>query len=526
MRKRRTSWVQCSNGIPLAHACAVETRVRFSQPYTLLSPHPLLNWPPSCPPQTQRPRLRPTASFGSPPSPPESSSALPPSIPLDPAAADSAMQVIDGFQVQHFAANRTKLRAEVARLQAREDAASTIQRALWRTPRESMVAARVSRSASLIQGMWRLRSRRRRAGLRLVRAWRARARARVATLNRALLEAAEEGDLRAVAFMLRPPTATGAVPGLGLSVGVGGADANATAGSAKETALHAAASSGGGKGEEGNRNLPAKRRKRSSVSGRKGSSTSPWTVRAPRRSSGNTSTHGSVDAHGQRSAIKNWLKGRGCSPDWVGVIRALVRAGAMIEARDGRGYTPMMTATEEGSKETVSALAALGGEVDAMEARGGKRTPLVIAAQTAVSCRNICPSTKPFVHIAINHDSHRFQLERDRASFIRVRFDKRRKLCVLCIRSQKLELQHVHYPGKSCSRTCMHDLTREEASNPLSVTTCHPGERCNTECSSSGRSVGVRRESQPHHRGRFDTSPRGRWRRKYRSCGDVGSRRG
>ncbi|CAN0464218.1 unnamed protein product, partial [Hapterophycus canaliculatus] len=80
----------------------------------------------------------------------------------------------------------------------------------------------------------------------------------------------------------------------------------------------------------------------------------------------------------------------------VGVIRTLVKAGAMIEAKDGRGFTPMMTAAEEGSKETVSALAALGGEVDAKEARGGKRTPLVIAAQTAVSLKNVSALRKPF----------------------------------------------------------------------------------------------------------------------------------
>ncbi|CAM9845082.1 unnamed protein product, partial [Hapterophycus canaliculatus] len=161
--------------------------------------------------QTQRPRLRPTASFGSPPSPSSSSPAPPPPIPVDPSTAASAMQGIDGYQVQHFASNRTKLRAEAARLKSREDAATTIQRALWRTPREKQVAVRVSRSAFLIQELWRLRSRRRRAGFRLVRAWRARFRARITTLNRALLEAAEEGDLRAVAFLLRPSTATMAV---------------------------------------------------------------------------------------------------------------------------------------------------------------------------------------------------------------------------------------------------------------------------------------------------------------------------
>ncbi|CAM9256511.1 unnamed protein product [Scytosiphon promiscuus] len=334
--------------------------------------------------QTQRPRLRATASFGSPPSPPSTSPTPPLPVSLDPAAADSATQVVDGLQVQHFAANCTKLRGEAARLKAREIAAATIQRALWSSPRERQIAARVSRSALLIQELWRLRSRRRRAGYRLVRAWRARVRARVVTLNRALHEAAEEGDLRAVAFLLRPSTSTATVSGLGLSVGFGGADTNATAGTAKETALHAAASSGGaGRSNDDNRNLPAKSRKKSSIPGRGELATSSWTIRAAERRSGQSGNYASVDENGQPGTSGDWLKGKGCSPDWVGVIRALVNAGAMIEARDGRGFTPMMTAAEEGSKETVAALAALGGEVDVKESRGGKRTPLVIAAQTA-----------------------------------------------------------------------------------------------------------------------------------------------
>ncbi|CAN0527442.1 unnamed protein product, partial [Ectocarpus sp. 8 AP-2014] len=63
----------------------------------------------------------------------------------------------------------------------------------------------------------------------------------------------------------------------------------------------------------------------------------------------------------------------------------LVEAGAAVEARDRRGFTPMMTAGEKGSRETVAALANIGAEIDAKEARGGKRTPLVVAAQKAVS---------------------------------------------------------------------------------------------------------------------------------------------
>ncbi|CAN0540228.1 unnamed protein product, partial [Ectocarpus sp. 12 AP-2014] len=52
------------------------------------------------------------------------------------------------------------------------------------------------------------------------------------------------------------------------------------------------------------------------------------------------------------------------------VIQALVEAGAAVEARDRRGFTPMMTAGEKGSRETVAALANIGAEVDAKEVRG------------------------------------------------------------------------------------------------------------------------------------------------------------
>lgn len=353
--------------------------------HTSLAPH---THPGPFPPprQTQRPRLRPTASFGSPAAAP-----LPAPSSLDPTAAKAAIEVVDALQVQHFAAGRARLRGEAAKRRSREDAAAAIQRALVRAPREREAAARVSDSARRIQRLVRLRLRRRRAGSQLVRAWRGRVRARVATLERALVEAAGEGDLRAVAFLLRPPTTAAAAAirgakqtaGLGLAgaVGAGGADANATAGAERETALHAAAAARrGGKAGAG------------AGAGNRAKDTAAR--EAPMASSG----VGSGDANNdggdlppdkdqRRSGGDRWLKGHGggASPDWVGVIQALVQAGATIEARDRRGFTPMMTAAEEGSRETVAALANLGAEVDAKETRGGRRTPLVLAAQAAVS---------------------------------------------------------------------------------------------------------------------------------------------
>lgn len=223
-----------------------------------------------------------------------------------------------------------------------------------------------------------------------MRAWRARVRARVATLDRALVEAASEGDLRAVAFLLHPPTETAAI-GQWLRLG-GAADVNAAAGTDRETALHAAAAGGGGWSGEDHRHAPASgvenrvRGGAEAAVGRISSSTLAPT--APATKSGSrtaTLTGGLSDVDGQRNDSGHWLRGRGDSPNWAGVIQALVEAGAAVEARDRRGFTPMMTAGEKGSRETVAALANIGAEVDAKEVRGGKRTPLVIAAQKAVS---------------------------------------------------------------------------------------------------------------------------------------------
>ncbi|CAM9189274.1 unnamed protein product [Ectocarpus fasciculatus] len=336
--------------------------------------------------QTQQQRLRPTASFGSPPLAP-SSSTPPPSTP-DPAAANAAMGAIDALQARHFADKRTKLRGDAAKQRSRENAAATIQRALWRAPRERRIAARASNSASLIQRMWRLQSRRWRAGSRLVRAWRARVRARVATLDRALVEAASEGDLRAVAFLLHPPAAMATI-GPWLRLG-GAADVNAAAGADRETALHAAAAGGGGWSGEDHRHAPATgvdnrvRDGAEAAVGQRGSSA--LAPMASAAQSGSTTTNlagGLSDVDGQRNGSGHWLRGRGDAPNWAGVIQALVEAGAAVEARDRRGFTPMMTAGEKGSRETVAALANIGAEVDAKEVRGGKRTPLVIAAQKA-----------------------------------------------------------------------------------------------------------------------------------------------
>lgn len=179
-----------------------------------------------------------------------------------------------------------------------------------------------------------------------MRAWRQRTRVLTHTLNQALVEAAGEGDLRAVAFLLRP----------GLCRSVGG-DPNAT-GTDGTNALHAACQGG----YPGSKNKPK---------------------------------HTVPDSNGFGSKANNGGKGKSFGqsgnkkaqdrPDWAGVIKALVEAGAMVEAKNVGGFTPMMTAAGQGGAETISALAAVGAEVDAVEAGGGKRTPLVIAAQKAVS---------------------------------------------------------------------------------------------------------------------------------------------
>lgn len=216
----------------------------------------------------------------------------------------------------------------------------------WRTSRERRIAARVTGSVSLILRAWRLRSRRRRAGLQVVRAWRQRVRVRARTLNHALVAAAGKGDLRAVAFLLHPAA--------GWSLG---ADPNAT-GADGETALHAAC--------------------RVDQLGRNGEPT-----RTTQTRNGPELATTTVSKDDVRQPNHNG-GGRGRC-DWVGVVKALVEAGATIEAKDGKGLTPMMTAAAEGGRETVAALAAVGAEVDTAEAGSGRRTPLVIAAQADVS---------------------------------------------------------------------------------------------------------------------------------------------
>lgn len=341
--------------------------------------------------KTNRPRLRPTASFGSPPHSPGSTHAPAPPSSLSPAATDVAVDVLDALQTQHFAAVRTKLRGETAKLQLRELAATKIQRALWRAPRERRAVARASISAALIQRMGRLRSRRAGAGARLVRAWRQRVRARVATLDRALVEAAGEGDLRAVAFLLRPAAALGMKRGVGVGIctGSGGADANAAAGAEGGMALHAAASAGRSGGERHDAPVTAatdsSRDNDADQSG--GVSAAAPVTSMVKSSSGATSSHGGLlhNSEQRGSGGGSWLRGQESSPNWVGVIETLVQAGAMIEARDRRGFTPMMAAAAEGSRQTVTILATLGAELNTKEVRGGRRTPLVLAAQEAVS---------------------------------------------------------------------------------------------------------------------------------------------
>lgn len=173
-----------------------------------------------------------------------------------------------------------------------------------------------------------------------------------------------------------------------MGVAVSGADANATVGTERQTALHAAAAARGvgvtGRdGGEHHHHPPT-----TETENRFKDAADGAVLVTPAVTSSSTSTNnrgGLVGVEGQRSGSGNWLRGNGDSANWVGVIQALVEAGAMIEARNGRGFTPMMTAAEEGSRETVAALAAFGAEIHAKEMRGGRRTPLVLAAQKGVS---------------------------------------------------------------------------------------------------------------------------------------------
>lgn len=223
-----------------------------------------------------------------------------------------------------------------------EAAARRVQHA-WRVSRERKVVVRVTNSTSLINKIWKAHSRRRHAGVRVVRAWRRRTCLRTHTLDRALVEAASAGDLRAVTFLLRP--------GVGWKTG---ADVDGTADYGL-TALHAACmhTSERAMAFQGN------------------GAVRPDVCR--------------VLADGDRRlSSKRGMWGLTDPPDSIGVIRALVEAGAPLEANDWKGFTPIMSATAEGDAETVEVLAALGAEVDAVEGGVSKRTPLIIAAQTSV----------------------------------------------------------------------------------------------------------------------------------------------
>ena len=192
-----------------------------------------------------------------------------------------------------------------------------------------------------------------------MRAWRRRSRIHARTLNQALIEAATEGDLRAVAFLLRPAEGWSA-----------GADANAK-GTNKSTALHVACRHAQYHDVGGTKE--AERLSRSTRSARSSCDECVLTTE--------TAVKMKLSPQGNRGD-----RGRRDRPDRVGVIRALVEAGSAIEAKDGDGFTPMMIAAGEGCGETVVALATAGAEVDAAEAGIGRRTPLVIAAQKSVSC--------------------------------------------------------------------------------------------------------------------------------------------
>lgn len=228
-------------------------------------------------------------------------------------------------------------------------AAACIQRS-WCTSHERFVARRVTLSASLIQRIWRLKAKRYRAAGRIRKLWRCRATLRARVLNQALVEAAGAGDLQAVSFLLREK-----------SIGklhIAKADVNATttleSTENRTTPLHVASRRG------------------------QGLSNGLWLNSTGNARNTGTSCEGNTAGIGAGTA-------QGINSDWVGVIKALVEAGAAVEAGNGEGLTPMMAAAFGGGGDTVTALAAIGAEVDATEISGCGRTPLVIAAQTAVS---------------------------------------------------------------------------------------------------------------------------------------------
>lgn len=232
---------------------------------------------------------------------------------------------------------------------AKTTAAATCIQHSWCAARERPVVRRINFSASLIQRAWRLKEARRRAAGRVARAWRNRASVRSKMLNQALMEAAGAGDLRAVSFLLREKTIAAGV------LHVPKADACAEISAPESpggmtTPLHAASREGSG--------LPNQL----------------WS-----HTTGETRSMTIVDSRKSAGIVRG-----GGDADWAGVIKALVEAGAALESGDGEGLTPMMAAADGGGKDAVSALAAVGAEVDAAERSGCGRTPLVIAAQRAV----------------------------------------------------------------------------------------------------------------------------------------------
>ena len=66
------------------------------------------------------------------------------------------------------------------------------------------------------------------------------------------------------------------------------------------------------------------------------------------------------------------------SDEFAAAIRALIDAGADVDAKDERGRTPLHAAALNGYSDAVKALIAAGADVDAKDERG--RTPLHLAA--------------------------------------------------------------------------------------------------------------------------------------------------